>query len=68
MRAGDPFVPTHQNIREICARLLLAQDEEQFQATLSELKIAMHDHATSAENRGLRMILEMPKSKLASGE
>lgn len=34
-------MPNYQHIREICARLLIAKDEEHFQAILTELKIAL---------------------------
>jgi hypothetical protein len=37
-------VPTDEDIREICRRVLLAQHADQFKAALTELKIAIRTH------------------------
>jgi hypothetical protein len=60
-------LPTEQEmeerIREICVRVTLAHDLETFRVALSELRVALREHVTEAQNRGIHMILEMPKPK-----
>jgi len=48
--AGET-VPTDEEIREICRRVLLAQHADQFKAALTELKIAIRTHIIT-ENEG----------------
>ena len=62
MSLGD-HLPTDQEIRDICLRVTLADSTEQFKAALTELKIAIREHVADAHNRGIQMILEMPKRK-----
>jgi hypothetical protein len=54
---------TEERIREICVRVTLAEDLEQFKLALSELRIALREHVVEAQNRGIQMILEMPKPR-----
>jgi len=60
-------VPTDEEIREICRRLLVAKDHDQFQAALTELKISIREHITDAENRGIHLILQSPASQKKAG-
>lgn len=59
-------MPDDQDIREICARLLATENDEHFQAILRELKLALHRHFTDTENRGIKMLLEVPKRTAAA--
>lgn len=61
-------MPTEQDIREICERVTLAQDEEHVKAALTELKIAIREHITDAENRGIHFLLTKPKVAAAGSE
>jgi hypothetical protein len=54
-------LPTDQEIREICVRVSLAADAEQFKAALTELKIAIREHINEAENLGIHLLLNRPK-------
>jgi hypothetical protein len=54
-------VLTPQEIRELCVRVSLSESPEQFKAALTDLKIALRDSITKMENRGMQMILDMPK-------
>lgn len=58
-------MPTEEEIREICARAAIAQSSEEFKAALTELKIAIREHITEAENLGIHLLLNKPKA--ASG-
>jgi len=62
-------VPSEQDIRERCARLLLARDYAQFHAALGELKSAIREHIIEAENKGIHLVMEMKKipEKIKSG-
>lgn len=51
---------TEEEIREICMRVTLAQTPEQFKAALTELKIAIRERITEAENLGVHLLLGKP--------
>jgi hypothetical protein len=56
--AGET-VPTDEEIREICRRVLLAQHADQFKAALTELKIAIRAHITMETEGGyLQSVLQ----------
>lgn len=59
-------LPSDQDIREICQRVTLARDDEQFKAALTELKIAIREHVTEAQNRGIHLLLNRSKAKAGS--
>ncbi len=50
----------NEDIREICRRVILAEEPEQFKGALTELKIAIRDHIADAENKGIHMLLKKP--------
>lgn len=54
-------MPTEEEIRDICVRVTLAQNSEEFKAALTELKIAIREHITEAENLGIHLLLHKPK-------
>ena len=62
IRSPAAFVANQQDIREICARLLLAHEGEEFQAAFTELKIAIYEQVMDADNRRTEMTLKMPKN------
>jgi hypothetical protein len=55
---GD-CLPTDEDIRELCARVIKAKDLTEFQTALDDLQIAMREHATGAGNRNARILLQM---------
>jgi hypothetical protein len=55
-------VPTDQEIRDICVRVTLAANAEQFKASLTELKIALREHISDAQNLGIHLLLNKPKA------
>lgn len=57
-----PNVPSDQNIRELCARLIATKDPERLQTALSELRSAIREHIAEMENKGIQMILRMGKA------
>ena len=40
----DVHVTAEDRIRDLCARLLTAQDDDEVQKLVTELKAAIHDH------------------------
>lgn len=58
-------MPNDQDIRELCSRLIHAEEPKQFDAALDELKLALNEHARTAGNRNARMLQEMRKRKAA---
>lgn len=54
-------MPTDEEIRDICTRVTLARNPDQFKAALTELKIAIREHINGAENRGIQLLLNKPK-------
>jgi hypothetical protein len=52
-------LPTDDDVRELCARVIQAKDLTEFQTALDDLQIVMREHATGAGNRNARIILQM---------
>lgn len=61
-------VSNYQQIREICARLLIAKDDEHFQAILTELKIALSPQISEAGPAQLHASADAPRRKIASDQ
>lgn len=56
---------TDQDIRELCSRVIHAQEPKQFDVALDELKVALNEHARTAGNWNAHILLEMRKRKIA---
>lgn len=56
------IVANHQDIREICTRLIMAHEGEEFQAALTELKLAICEQVADADNRRTGMIVQVPRN------
>lgn len=61
IRPGDMFLTSEKEIRELCAKLIVAQDPSAFQAALAQVRTAIREHLLEAENRGIHLVLEMQK-------
>lgn len=55
------FLPSEQEIRQLCAKLILAKDPGAFDSALAELKTAIREHMLDAENRSIHLVLEMKR-------
>lgn len=53
---------SEQEIRDLCAKVVAANDLEQFRAALSKLKSAVREHVVEMENKGIHQILQMGKA------
>jgi hypothetical protein len=58
-------LPTDEQIRKLCLRVTIAEAHEEFNSSLVELRIAMRDYFTDLENKGIKMLLEMPNRRAA---
>ena len=56
----------NDHIRDLCVRAATAEDDE-FDAIIKELRVALREHVQDAENRSMAILLQMPRSKLKSG-
>ena len=54
-----------EEIRAICLRVCLAENQDHFRAALTELKICLRDSIVKAENLAVRMLLEKSQRKTA---
>lgn len=55
------LLPTEQQIRELCTKVILAQNLPAFSAAITELRSALREHILEVENRSLHLVLEMQK-------
>lgn len=55
--------PSHTDIqiRELCAKALVAQDEE-FVATITELRVALRDRIEALSNLAVALSLQIPEA------
>ncbi|HLW53524.1 MAG TPA: hypothetical protein VKW06_11835 [Candidatus Angelobacter sp.] len=60
-------MPTDQEIRDICIRVSLADNPEQFKAALTELKIAIRDHMREGSIARGEKSTKAPKQESAAG-
>jgi hypothetical protein len=54
-------LPTEEDIRNLCARLISANEDEALQSALRELQTAMHEHRRVFENKAMHMLLQGKK-------
>ncbi len=52
-----------QKIRELCAKVQLAESPDQFQEALMQLRITLRDSIENTENLGIHLILKSAKAK-----
>lgn len=54
-------MPSDQKTRELCAKVILAEDPESFEAAIAELKSALREHGVRAGNKNIHMLLKISK-------
>jgi hypothetical protein len=65
-RASLLLRKTDEEIRDMCLRVSNVHTEEEFEAAVAALQIALRDHVTAAENRAIQFVLEMRKERPVS--
>ena len=55
-------MPADQEIHNLCLRAAHAQDHQELNDLLIELRISLRERLQSAENLGIHLILKAPKS------
>ena len=54
-------MPTDKEIRDLCRRVSLAQNDEDFRSRITELQTLIREHIADAANLGIHLILKAPR-------